>query len=84
MEGKKLEEMQAVGISELEAELTAKDQILGQTLHATKTSQEEQNKVHNAAKELQAKLDKALEAARNDVAEKDRAVKEAHESAQQA
>lgn len=31
-EGKKLEESQAARIGELEAELTTKDQILGQTL----------------------------------------------------
>lgn len=76
-EGNKIEEMQVARIGELEAELTAKDQILDQTLQATKITQEEHEKLKSA-------LSEALEAAKSAQVEKDKGVKDAHESAQQA
>lgn len=76
-EGQKLEEMQAARISELEAELTTKDKILKQTLQAAKNANEENEK-------LKSDLTRALEATMSAQADKDKAVKEAHEFAQQA
>lgn len=69
--------MQAANIGKLEGELTAKDRILTQALESAKVVEDE-----NA--QLKADLSMLLEAAKIAQAEKERAAKEARESAQQA
>lgn len=83
-DGKKLQGAQAAWIQELEGELTAKDQILNQTLEAAKISQSDLNKAHEANKKIQFDMNGAFEVAKTAQADKEKAVREAHESAQQA
>lgn len=64
--------------------LTAKVDILKQTLEAAKTAQEGLNKVGEENQRLQSALSEALEAAKTGQADKEKAIKDALESAQQA
>lgn len=68
--------MQAAHIGELEANLTAKDSIVSQTLQATKITEEENARLKSALSDVQA-------TSKTTQADRDKVVKGAHESTQQ-